>query len=180
MLFPAGLTIPDITSVDYDNELSVTLARCDLTPADDSHELVSNGSDIAIVPAYSRLTSMKLNAIVMGISGTINSYRWALVKEPDGDALISGLDDTTGLFHNSGQTPTSREYRKYVLAKGIFVTNPSSAVNKIPIYVKRSAMRRLGSFRPDDILRFIIARDGAGASASTMTGMGTLYFKANA
>lgn len=178
MLLP-GLTIPDITSEDWDNELTVTLARADSSPADESEGLVADGTLIPIVPPHSRLVSLRLNFKVLGAASTQNVYRWALVKNPDGDSILTNMSTTAQTFHAASLTPTTREVNKYTLAKGIAVTNPSTAISNLNVFVKRSAMRRVSGFKADDTLTFHIAKDTAGTT-SILHGMGTLYFRANA
>lgn len=175
MLLP-GLTIPDVTTNDWDNELTVTLARADSSPADDSETLIADGTLIPIVPPHSRLTGVRLDFKVIGATSVVNVYRWMLVKNPDGDVIVSDLSDSGGQFHHSAATPSGREQRKYIIAKGIFLTNPNTAVGSLRIPVSRGAMRRINPFRPDDTLVFHIAKDTAGTT-SILHGMGQLYFR---
>lgn len=173
-----GLTIPDVTANDWDNELVLTLARCDLSPADGSEILTADGTNIPIVPQYSRLYAVKLNFTILGATSTTNVYRWCLTKNPDGDVVLTGMDDAAAVWNDTGNTPTTREFNKYCLAKGIAVTNPNSAVTRMRVFLSKSAMRRAGPMRPDDTLTFNIAKDTAGTT-SILHGFGTLYFRAN-
>lgn len=168
-----GLTIPDITSADFDNPLEVVLLEC--TEAQDE-EVESNGSTIADTPLYSRLLKMRLQVIVQGSTSVSNIYRWMLIKEPDGDVLTSTLVDAN--FHSSNDTQANRELRKYTLAKGMFVTNPSSAVTQRNIYVSRKAWKRASPMREGDTLSLFIAKD-AGGTTSLLSGFGSIWVKAN-
>lgn len=165
------LTIPDITSADYDNPLVVPLLTC--IEAQDE-ELESNGSDIATAPLYSRLVAIKLRLGVHAFSAQ-TVFRWMLWKSPDNDLT----PNMTTNFHSSNDTITDREIRKMVLAKGIVISNSSSVVNSVPIFVKRAAMLRAGPLRENDRINFQIAKDAAGTTAN-LTGFGTLWVKANA
>lgn len=173
----AGLTIPDVTAADWDTALSVDLIEC--VEAQDE-EVETDGTAIADVPLYSRLLSMKLRMMVLGASGQTNVYRWLLYKKPDGEA-IAGTDLTAAgaSFHTSNDTPTAREVRKYTLAKGIIVSNPSSAIANLSPYVSRAAWARASPMREGDKLCFLIAKDAAGTT-SILHGMGNIYVKANA
>lgn len=116
---------------------------------------------------------------MFGASGVNNIYRWALVKNPDGDEILANLSDSGGTFHNPGLNPTTREFNKYCLAKGISYSDGSRAISALKVYVSKAAMARCGPMRADDTLTFHIAKDGGG-TASILHGMGDLYFKANA
>lgn len=171
----AGLTIPDITSVDWDNPLIVDLLQC--IEAQDE-EQVTDGTVIADAPLYSRATGIRLILTILGSTSTTNVYRWLLYKKPDGESLVTSLAGT-GQFHNSGDTPTLREVRKLTIAKGMVVTNPSTAVTRLPIFVKRKAWQRIAPLRENDTISLVIAKDAAGTT-SLLHGMGQIYVKANA
>lgn len=170
----AGLSIPDVTSVDWDNPLIVDLLQC--IEAQDE-EQVSDGTIIADAPLYSRALSMRLNLTILGSTSTTNVYRWLVYKKPDGESLVTSLAGT-GQFHNSGDTPTLREVRKLTVAKGMVVTNPSTAVTKMNIFVRKAAWRRISPLRENDTISLLIAKDAAGTT-SLLHGMGNIYVRAN-
>lgn len=169
----SDLTVPDITAADFDNPLSVDLLTCVETM---DEELVSDGTNIAQVPLYSRMTGIRLSLNVLGTSGTANVIRWFLYKKPDGESLITSLASP---FHSSSDSPTQRELRKYTLAKGIVVTNPSSASAILRLRISRKAMARVSPWRENDKLTLLVAKDAAAVSAK-LNGFGQIYVKANA
>lgn len=172
-----GVTVPDITAADWDNPVGIDLAVCQETM---DEQLESDGTNVAQVPLYSRLTAIKLNLQVVGPSSNSVVHRWILHKLPDGEELIADNLRLAGAnFHSSNDEPAHREMRKYTLAKGILITNSSTGVTPLRIFVKRAAMKRVGPFRENDVLRLDIAKDQTGIS-SALHGFGTLYFKANA
>lgn len=134
------------------------------------------GTDVADVPLYAKLLSMKLNLIVEGATSVSTMLRWLLYKKPDGESLVSTLSQT--VFHVSDDTPTFREFRRQTMAKGMFVSNPSTATNRLPIFIKRSALARNRSFAENDVLALLIAKAAEGTTC-TISGFGTLYFRAN-
>lgn len=164
------LTIPDVSAADYDNPLVVPLLTC--IEAQDE-EIESDGTNIATAPLYSRLTSMTLKMAVHAFSAQ-TVFRWMLWKSPDNDLT----PNMTTNFHSSNDSITDREIRKMILAKGIVISNASSVVNSVPIFVRRSAMNRVGPLRENDRINFQIAKDAAGTTAN-LTGFGTLWVKAN-
>lgn len=163
------LTVPDITSADFDNPLVVPLITC--IEAQDE-ELESNGSDIATIPLYSRLMSIKMHLILHAFSSQ-TVFRWMLWKSPDNDLN----PNMTTNFHSSNDSITDREIRKFILAKGIIVSNSSSVVNKIPMFVSRSAWARATPMREGDRINFQVAKDAAGTTAQ-LSGFGTMYVRA--
>lgn len=173
----SGLTIPDVTAADWDNPLAVGLLSTGETT---DAELESNGSDIAEIPIHSRVMGFKLSFIILGATSTTNVYRWMLLKRPDGETLISNATAMIAdAFHSSQDTPSQREFRKFMISKGMVVTNPNSAVTRLTIPVKRSALARISPMRENDLITFLIAKDTAGTT-SILHGFGSMYVKANA
>lgn len=143
-------------------------------------ELESDGTNTAQVPLYSKLVGLKLNLQVVGPSSSSVVHRWMLHKLPDGEELITDANRMTNTgFHSSDDTNPFREFRKMQMAKGILITNSSSGVTPLRVFVKKAAMNRVGSMREGDVIRLDIAKDSTGVT-STIHGFGTLYFKANA
>jgi hypothetical protein len=165
-------TIPDVTSVAFDNPLSIDLLEC-VESIDE--EAISNGTTIADVPLYSRMTSFKTNLFVDCDAATL--IRWVLYKKPDGEALISDLADNS--FHGSQDTPGQREFRKYLMAKGYLRISADRLQVPLKVYVSKAAMRRAAPFREGDKISLIIAKSAAGTTAQ-LSGFGTIYCKANA
>lgn len=168
-----GVTIPDITSVDWDNPLDVGLVVAGDTV---DEELESDGTNVAQVPNYSRLTGMKLELKILGSTSVTNVYRWYLYKKPDGESLRTSLQGVA--FHSSDDTPTERELRKMCVAKGMAISNPSSAVTQLRVFVRRKAWARISPMRENDRLTLLIAKD-AGGTTSLLHGFGTVYARAN-
>lgn len=169
------LTIPDITSADYDNPLTFNLVAATEAQEEDVESTggTTAGTDVATIPLYSKLLSLKLALMVHAMSAQ-TVFRWSLYKSPDGDLT---LNQTTN-FHTSNDSITDRENRKFTLAKGMFVSNASSTVNRIPIFIRRKAWQRASPMREGDLLKFSIAKDAAGTTAQ-LSGFGTLYVRAN-
>lgn len=170
------LTIPDITSADFDNPLEIDLINCidDATGIDEQVE--SDGTNIAQVPLYSRLTSMRLQCILEGSTSVSTMIRWYLYKKPDGESLRTTLAGVA--FNSSDDTPTERELRKYNIAKGMLVLNPSSAIGNLRVFVSKSAMARISPFRENDRLTLLFAKAAEGTTCS-VSGFGSLRFRAN-
>lgn len=172
-----GVTIPDVTAADWDNPVQIPLAVCQETM---DEELESDGTNTAQVPLYSRLVGLKLNLQVVGPSSASVVHRWMLHKLPDGEELITDANRLTNTgFHSSDDTNPFREFRKMQLAKGMLITNSSTGVTPLRIFVKKAAMMRVAPMRENDVIRLDIAKDQTGI-ASTIHGFGTLYFRANA
>lgn len=169
-----GLTIPDISSVAYDNPLTIDLLRCTETV---DEEVESNGTNIADCPLYSKFVGMKLNLMIRGTTDDELTLRWMLYKCPDGESLISSLQDSN--FHSSNDIQNNRELRKMTLAKGMFLTNTSSGVNRMNVFVRRATLKRLGSLRENDIIRLQIAANSAATVQALVYGFGTLYVRMN-
>lgn len=167
------LTVPAITSAAYDNPLIIDLVEC--TEAMDE-EVESDGSAIADVPLYSRISAMKLRIMLQTAAapGAIRA-RWALVKKPDGESLVTSLVE--GLFHSSNDTPTGREVRKYMLAKGIVGLSNNNLVTPVKVFVSRQAWKRASPMRENDKIAFIIAQSSN--ATIKLSGFGNLYCKAN-
>lgn len=172
-----GETIPDVSSVDFDNPLKINLAVCTET---EDEELTADGTNVPTVPLYSRFLGMKGRITVIGPSASAVVHRWKIYKKPDGEDLLSdaGMMVDAG-FHASTDSPTFREVRKFDMAKGMLFTNASTGITPVNYFIKRSAMKRVGPMRENDRITFAIAKDATGA-ASLLHGFGTLYFRANA
>lgn len=168
-----GLTIPDVTSVSFDNILRVPLLECVETM---DEEVESNGTTIADAPLYSRMTSMKLQLILHGFAAG-SMVRWILHKEPDGEQAYTELTNTS--FHVSDDNEDNRERRKYCLAKGMIFINPNNLATRFPIFVKKQAWRRVSPLREGDIIALTLAKDAAGTTGA-LSGFGTIWVKANA
>lgn len=167
-----GLTIPDVTSVSFDNPLVVPLIVCQESM---NEETESNGTAIAEVPLYSRLTSMRMRTMVHGMS-TGSVIRWILQKAPDGEQLTTSLVDAS--FHGSDDTQNQREARKYTLAKGMIFVNPNNQSAPLPVFVKRKTWARASPMRENDRINLIIAKDAAGTTGN-LSGFGTIWARAN-
>lgn len=173
----SGLTIPDVTSVDWDNPLEVVLLKGTET---NDEEIESDGTTIAEIPIQSRLRALKLTLMVLGATSTTNVYRWILLKKPDGETLVSNATILTGnVFNSADNTPGQRENRKYVIAKGMVITNPNTAVTRVPVFIRKKALERIAQFKEDDTLNFLIAKDTAGTT-SILHGWGNAYVRYNA
>lgn len=172
----SGLSIPDVSAADWDNPLQINLAECMETMGEAD---VADGTNVPDVPLYSRLVGLKLDFKILGSTSTTNVYRWMLHKLPDGEELVTDATRLIGNFHTSADTVENREFRKMQMAKGMVISNPSSAVTGFRVFVRKSAMNRVASMREQDVIRFDIAKDTAGTT-SILHGMGTLYFRVNA
>lgn len=157
--------------MNFDNPLTIELAVCQETM---DEELEADGTNIPTVPLYSRLTSLRLNTHIIGSAA--GYVRWLLYKKPDGEALVTALGSQ---FMNSDDTPTARETRKMTIAKGMVFVSPDKLATPAFIRVSRMALRRISSFRENDRLSLIIAKDSAGTTGSVSI-WGQSYFKANA
>lgn len=172
----SGVTVPDVTAVDWDNPLKIQLLKCQES-MDEEQE--ADGTSPAQVPLYSRLTGMRLNMQVVGPASSSVVHRWILHKKPDGEDLVSDATRMLTAWHSSDDTQAQREFRKFTVAKGILITNASTGVTPLRVFVKRAAMKRISPFRENDILQLDIAKDATGIS-STIHGFGTLWVRANA
>lgn len=169
-----GVSIPDGTAANFDNEVEIPLIE---TLATVDEEVESDGAGaIADVPIYSRMTGFKANLYVAMTSSTPSDIRWMLYKEPDGESLVTDLSTQ---FHSSDDSPTMREIRKYTLAKGQFRVNASAQMSRFPIFISRAAMRRCSPMRLNDRITLVIAKAND-TTTGTLHGFGSIYFKANA
>lgn len=169
-----AVTIPAESAANYDNPLVVPLLTC-LEAQDETLE--SNGTTIATIPLYSRLIAMRLQFNVLAGAAS-QGFRWILFKNVDNDTTVTSLANNSGFFHDTNETDAARAMRGLTIAKGFFISNASSNVNRVPIFVRKDAMKRISPFREDDRLTFVIAQNsGTGAS---LHGFGTLWVKANA
>lgn len=170
-----SLVIPDVTSANYDNPLQVGLLNC--TEAGQEEEQESDGTNIATVPLYSRIVGMNLNFYVK--AGASTDIRWMLHKLPDGEELITDANRLAGNFHASDDTNPMREFRKMQMAKGFFGISSDRLQARVPVFVRRAALKRVSPLREGDILRFDIAKHADGTTAA-LNGFGTIYVRANA
>lgn len=167
-----NLTIPDVSAADFDNQLVVPLVEC-VESVDE--EVESNGTAIADVPLYSRLTSMRTSFFIW--SGAATDIRWMLQKQPDGDTLTASLIDAS--FHGSDDTQNQREARKNTIAKGYFRVPSDRLQVPFRIFVKPKSWSRIAPMRENDRLVLLLAKSAEGTSAS-FNGFGTIWCKANA
>lgn len=165
-------TIPDVTSVNYDNPLALNLLECVETM---DEEAESDASGIADAPLYSRIKSAKLEMTIIGSTGTGNMVRWALYKKPDGESLLTNLATQ---WHSSDDTPTMREIRKYVIAKGQVFVNASTATAQRRIFISRKALARISPLKEGDVVTLVIAKD-AGGTTMLASLWGSIYLRAN-
>lgn len=167
------LTVPDVTSVNYDNPLVVGLLQA---PSDGSldEEVESDGTNVASVPTYSRITGMRLNFICS--AGSATEVRWMLVKDEDNEGSLTSLATQ---FHNSDDTLIARELRRNTLAKGLMRISADRLQQNIPIRISRKALQRTGGMKENDRIEFHIAKQAAGTTVQ-LSGFGTIWVKANA
>lgn len=166
-----GSTIPDISSIAYDNPLTIDLLEC--TEAQ-NEETISDGTNIATAPIYSRLVGMKLDVKIRGTVNDPNVIRWILYKNEDQDFTAATAMSN---FHNSDDTVTANAFRGKILAKGFFLLNQSSGISSVKIFAKRQTLRRLGKLRENDRIRLIFAMNAAATTNPLVYIMGTLYVK---
>lgn len=138
--------------------------------------LVSDGTNIAQVPLYSKLVSVKLNLAIRGSVSTPGVIRWMLVKNTDNDKTAA---EFMTAFHNSADDAVSREIRALIYAKGFVMVNESSGVNHFRVFIRRQTLRRLSSMRENDRVQLILANSNAPATNPTLHGFGNLYFRLN-
>lgn len=167
------LLVADVTSVDWDNPTNINLVEA-VEAMDEEAE--SNGSTVADIPLYSRLTGMRLNLFVRAANSTL--IRWALHKRPDGEAtnITSSMVDAN--FHSSDDTEDMREFRKYCIAKGMLAIPSDRLQAPLRIRVSRAAWKRISPMRENDTLTLTIAKASEGTTA-TVTGFGTIWCRAN-
>lgn len=167
-----NLTVPDVTTTDFDNPLDVDLLQC--IEAQDE-EQISDGTVVADAPLYSRITSFKFTGFMW--AGAATTVRWLLIKDQDGDEQLTALANAS--FHGSNDTPVFREARKNTIAKGTFRLPADRLQSNFRVFVSRKALARISPLRENDKLRLMVAKDAAGTTAS-LNGFGTIYIKANA
>lgn len=165
------LTVPDVTSVDFDNELEVDLLEC--TEAQDE-EVESDGSVIADAPLYSRITSFRLHAML--VAGAQTYVRWILYKKPDGESLLSNM---VSQWHSSDDSQNQREIRKNTIAKGLLNISSNRLSANIPIRVSSGALRRISPLREGDKITLVVAKAADGTTAD-LSIWGDIRIKANA
>lgn len=166
-------TVPDVTTVDYDNPLNVALLQC--IEAQDE-EQVSDGTVIADAPLYSRITGIRLKCIFQ--ASTAVMMRWMVYKSPDNDITVSSLINGGDAFHSSNDTPTAREIRKNTLAKGFFWLNADRQASDINVRISKAALQRVSPLRENDQIKFVTAKAAAGTAVS-LNMMGQIYLRAN-
>jgi hypothetical protein len=167
-----SLTIPDITSVKYDNPLTVNLLVAQENTDD---EVESDGSSVAEVNIHSKVVGFKWQGYIQGPSGEAVNVRYILYKNIDGEGLISNCTDS--FFHNSNDTPTAREVRSLIISKGIMHLSESQGVTKFNLFVRRKTLHRLGNMKEGDKLTLLIAADVAMVTNAKLYGFGTLYVR---
>lgn len=170
VLWEGGI-IPDITATPYDNPVSIDLLQCIETQAE---EQISDGTVVADAPLYSKLVGVKLNLLVKGAVNDTTPMRWILYKSPDADITAATAMSN---WHNSDDTSPAREMRANTLAKGMFITHASTGVTRVPIFIRRSTLKRLGKLKENDVIRFSIAAANAVTTQCTTYMWGTLYVK---
>jgi hypothetical protein len=163
-----NVTIPAKTTTAFDNPIDIPLLVCQETT---DEEKISDNTNTAQVPLYSKLVGLKGNFIIHNVSAN-ERIRWMLTKWLDGEELVTNLTDATGLFHSSNDTPTARELRSLTLAKGFFVASDRLA-GKLSFFVRKNTLHRLGSLRENDKIVLTIASSSTGSSS--ITGFGSLY-----
>lgn len=168
------LSVPDISAVSYDNALSIPLI---VAQESVDEEIESDGTSIAQCRPYSKIVGFRLQLFIRFTGADPITIRWMLEKQPDGEALHTGLDDT--IFHSSNDTPTNREIRKNTLAKGIVLSNLSSGVSRLNVFVRRTTMKRLGALRENDRWRLLLTMNTSVTTQPKVFGIGQLYVRMN-
>lgn len=174
------VTIPDITSADFDNPVTFDLLAA-TEAEDDTIESTGGttaGTNVATCRPDAKLVSIKVRTTVRGGSGGAEIYRWVLYKSPDNDVSLGGLQGSSE-FHTTNDNPTGREFRKGLLAKGEIQLSASSLMSRVPIFIKRAALLRNANFREDDRLKFQIAKNASGTTGQ-ISMLGALYLRQNA
>lgn len=170
------LSIPDITSADFDNPTSFRLLE-GAEAQDESVESTGGttvGTDVATAPLYSKLVAIKLQLILHGAAGG-ELVRWQIVRNPDSD--ISAATYNTN-WHNSDDTSTAREVRANQLAKGVVVVQSNTLATRVPIFIKRKTLRRMSSIKEGDSYAMVFSKDATGTTVLA-TVWGTMYLRAN-
>lgn len=162
----AGISIPARTAAAFDNELKIPLLVSQETQ---DEEVEANGTVPAQIGLGYRLKSFRFNLKVVASSSQI--FRWMLVKFPDGEDLYPDLTNTT--FHNSDDSATMREVRKYTLAKGFIIADNSGGSVPLKVFVRNKALKRANPFRENDQLTLAVANSTA--TAASLHGFGTMY-----
>lgn len=167
--------IPDVSSVDFDNPVEFEIAGATATQAEEVESTggTTLGTDVATVPLYSKLLSMRLNLMFRAANATM--VRWMLVKNTDNDRTAAAFNTD---FHSSNDSGDSREVRKLILSKG-FVNIPSDKLAApLRVRISRKALQRAAPMRDGDRLQFVLSKEAAGTTA-TLSGFGTMWFRAN-
>lgn len=169
-------SIPDVTSVDFDNPSGFDLLIGSEAQDEEIESTggTTGGTDVAQVPLYSKLKAVKLNMIIQGQGAEL--VRWQLLKSPDSD--ITNATANTN-WHTADDSTTAREVRANQMAKGLAVVNSDRLDTRVKVFVRRKTLARLGTFREGDRLKMVFAKDST-ATSCTATLWGNLYVKANA
>lgn len=169
-----GVAIPDITSVAYDNPLIVPLLICQESI---NEETESDGAGAtAECTLYSKVVGCKLDIKIRGTTDDELTLRWMIYKSPDQDITSATAMDQ---FHKSDDTTAAREVRANILAKGYILTNISTGVTNIRAFIRRETLKRLGSLKENDLIRFLIAANSAATVQAQLNIMGTIYVRMN-
>lgn len=165
-----AVSVPAKTTNPWDNMLTVDLVVAQETV---DEELETDGTNVAQI--YPGATVVSARGIIKFLGtnvGTTTVIRWMIYKKPDGEALVTDLTDT--FFHNTNDSPTGREIRANVIAKGMVVGRSDAGVG-IKLWMSKKALRRLGRLRENDKISLLIATNEA--SAATIHGFGTIYVR---
>lgn len=168
-------SIPDITAADFDNAVEYDLLSGS-EALDDTIESTGGttaGTNVAQVPIYSKLTSLRLHTFFQGQGG--EQIRWMLCKNEVNNYSAQNFMDN---FHNSDSNPTARDIRANILAKGITVVNNDRLTAPLSIFVKRKTLSRLSSFKENDKIQMVFAKDATNTTC-TVTQWGNMYIRAN-
>lgn len=138
--------------------------------------IVTDGTSIAQVPLYSKVVGLKMQLNIRGSVTTPPIVRWMLCKNPDGDYTAGNFMTA---FQSAADDATTREIRGLTLAKGMVMLNESSGVSRLPVFVRRATLKRLGSLRENDRLELVLACSGAPATNPTLSGFGQIYCRLN-
>lgn len=166
------LAIPDITSADYDNPLTIDLIQG--IEAQDEGQ-VSDGTIIADAPLYSKVFALHVRGFIAGSSAGGEQVRWILFKNPDGD--ITGAAAMAD-WHNSDEDSAARELRKNTLAKGVLRISSSNLGTPMKIFIKRRTLARLGRMNETDTIRLVLAKDATNTTLQ-LTMFGSIYLRTN-
>lgn len=145
---------------------SPILLVCDDDP---DYDLSSDGTNIAEVQPFSKITNIKL-ACQLDTGGNSHTDRleWILVKDPDG--MLAAASAVPADLFTADVSTTTVLLRKYTLAYGWFVSTASAENQKFNIRIKAKALRRAGLLHDGDRLRFFVRNESASAGFMNLTG----------